>query len=78
MSRDEIIKYKSCLLLELGKLYHKYDIVMQLHVGALRRNNTKMFNRMGVDVGFDSINDRNYAIELSCFLDSLDKHDLLP
>ena len=30
---------------------------MQLHIGALRNNNTRMFNKIGADSGFDSIDD---------------------
>ena len=51
---------------------------MQLHLGALRNNNTRMFEKMGPDVGFDSINDFEIARGLSKILDSLDKKDCLP
>ncbi|MGL4677661.1 MAG: glucuronate isomerase [Brevinema sp.] len=74
----EIIQYKSFLMVEMGKIYSKYHWVMQLHIGALRNNNTKMFQLMGSDIGFDSINDHNYAPELSGFLDTLMMNDALP
>ena len=51
---------------------------MQLHIGALRNNNTKMFDKLGPDAGFDSINDHSIAENLSSLLDSLDKEDMLP
>ena len=51
---------------------------MQLHIGALRNNNTRMFEKMGPDVGFDSINDFEIARGLSKILDSLEKKDALP
>ena len=48
---------------------------MQLHIGALRNNNTRMFNKLGADVGFDSIDDGEVATSLSRLLDSLDITD---
>ena len=36
-----------------------------------------MFKLLGPDTGFDSMGDHNYAIELSRFLDCLDKDDKL-
>ena len=51
---------------------------MELHVGALRNNNTRMFKKIGADSGFDSIDDCNMALGLSKFLDSLDSQNALP
>ena len=51
---------------------------MQLHMGALRNNNTKMFNQLGPDVGFDSIDDEQLASKLSKLLNSLAETDSLP
>ena len=47
---DEVIE----TLIILGKEYAKRGWVMQLHIGALRNNNTKMYEKLGVDTGFDS------------------------
>jgi glucuronate isomerase len=52
--------------------------VMQLHIGALRNNSTRMFNCLGPDTGFDSISDAGVARPLSRFLDMLDLQDRLP
>ena len=51
---------------------------MQLHIGALRNNNTKMYNLLGADTGFDSINDLCIAEKLSAFMNSLEMDDVLP
>ena len=51
---------------------------MQLHLSPLRNNNTRMFEKLGADVGFDSIDDPIQAKTLSSFLNELDKEDLLP
>ena len=62
----------------LGREYAKRGWVMQLHIGAMRNNNTRMFEKLGADTGFDSINDFSVAEKLSYILDSLEKDDLLP
>jgi len=71
---DDIIEK----LVFLGEEYAKRGWTMQLHIGALRNNNTRMFEKMGPDVGFDSINDFEIARGLSKILDSLEKKDALP
>ncbi len=63
-------KYRFFTFNFLAKEYGKRNYIMQLHIGALRNNNTKMKNRIGVDAGFDSIDDRAIAHKLSRFLDS--------
>lgn len=78
ISIEEEKYYFTFVFIELSKLYCKYDLVMQLHIGALRNNNTKMFRKIGPDAGFDSINDINIAQNLSELLDSLNTRDILP
>lgn len=75
---EEASKYSCAILIALGKMYAKKGIVMQLHIGALRNNNTKMFNKIGVDAGFDSIDDGEIAYTISKILDNMDKESLLP
>ena len=58
--------------------YAKRGWTMQIHVGAIRNNNTNMFRKLGPDTGFDSIGDTSLAAPLSRLLDSLDREDLLP
>lgn len=74
---DESI-YSTMILISLGKMYSKRNMVMQLHIGALRNNNSRMFNRVGADAGFDSIDDGEIAYSLSRILDALDIEDKLP
>ena len=75
---EEETKYATYTLRFLGKLYSKLGWTMQLHIAAMRDNNTRMLNKVGQDVGFDSIDDKSIAYALSRFLDSLDKEDKLP
>ena len=71
---DDIIEK----LVFLGEEYAKRGWVWQLHIGALRNNNTRMFEKLGPDTGFDSVNDFQIAEGLSKILDSLEKKDCLP
>ncbi len=75
---EEIEKYSTLTMISLGRMYNKRGMVMQLHIGALRNNNTRMFKKLGADVGFDSIDDGEVATSLSRLLDSLDITDELP
>lgn len=74
----EIIGYRSALLVELGKMYAEKQWVMQLHMGAIRNNNTRIQRLVGADAGVDSIGDNLLAEGLSKFLDALDQTNSLP
>ena len=78
LTEEEIDIFKTSMLKEMAKEYTKLGWAMQLHIGALRNNNTKMFNKLGADTGFDSINDLSIAEKLSRFLDNLEVDDALP
>ncbi|MDC9597509.1 glucuronate isomerase [Xenorhabdus anantnagensis] len=78
LSELEIAQFTTAVLVWLGKQYSKRGWVMQMHIGALRNNNTRMFNLLGPDSGFDSIGDNHIAYPLSRLLDEMDKTDELP
>ena len=78
LTADEIKAYKSSVLIDLAKKYKELDWAMQLHIGALRNNNTKMFNILGADTGFDSIADYCIAEDLSHLLNAMNMSDNLP
>ncbi|HET6872880.1 MAG TPA: glucuronate isomerase, partial [Sporolactobacillaceae bacterium] len=78
LSKEEVVKFRGFLLKELGQMYAEKQWVMQLHMGAMRNNNTKMMGTLGKDTGFDSVGETNFAGGLSHFLDSLDQLDALP
>lgn len=75
---EEVEKYKTSIITFFAKEYAKRDWVMQIHIGALRNNNTNMFKKLGPDTGFDSIDDNKIAHKLSRFMDNLDKYGNLP
>lgn len=78
LSTEEEIKFKGYLLATLAKEYHKRNLVMQLHIGAMRNNSARMYEALGVDAGFDSQDDFSYARELSALLNEADKESALP
>jgi len=77
LSRAEAVKLRSALLHELALLDHARGWVQQLHLGALRDNNTRLRRALGKDSGFDSIGDFPQAESLARFLDRLDRSDRL-
>lgn len=74
----EQARFVSFLLDFLGEMYAESGWTMQLHLGALRNNNTRLLRALGPDTGFDSIGDFPQAAALSSFLDRLDARDRLP
>jgi glucuronate isomerase len=69
----EVLKFKSMMLHENAVLNHSKGWVQQFHYGAIRNNNTSMFNKLGADAGFDSMNDVSYvAKNMSRFFDNLE------
>lgn len=77
LQKNEIIKFKSCMLYEFGIMDHSRGWTQQFHLGALRNNNTRQFLRLGPDTGFDSIGDFEIARPLARFLDRLDMENKL-
>jgi glucuronate isomerase len=77
LSWEEVEKYKSAILYDLGQIYHELGWVQQFHLGALRNNNAKAMRTMGADTGWDSIGDWSQARSLSKHLARLDNEDKL-
>ncbi len=77
LTSEEILKFKSCMLYEFGVMDHSRGWTQQFHIGALRNNNTRLFNQLGPDTGFDSIGDKPVAEPLSHLLNRLDTEDKL-
>ena len=68
---EDIAKYKGWVLIELGKMYAQKGFVMQLHIGAIRDNNSVMLAKAGNNIGEDSLNDFNYIAQLGAVLDGV-------
>lgn len=78
LTQKECDKYKTSIILALGAKYHSLGWAMEIHVGAMRNNNTDMFNKLGADSGFDSVGDSCIAKPLSRLLDALNRENNLP
>ncbi len=74
----EMDAFKTDLLKVCAEEYTRLDWSMQIHIGALRNNNRKMYEKLGADTGYDSINDLCIAEDLGAFLNHLEYHDCLP
>lgn len=70
--------FKGYLTYFLFKLYAKYDIATELHVGAMRNNNSVMLEKLGLDTGYDSIAEDNSIANMSRLFDRLNSENALP
>ena len=77
-STADILAFRGALLAELGRMDAEAGWVMQLHLGALRSVNTRMFDILGPDTGYDVIGDWPQAEGLARLLDTLDREGKLP
>ena len=78
VSPEEHRQYASNLMLFFGQLDAKRGWTKQLHLGALRSNNTRQLRQLGPDTGFDSIGDFPQCQALAAYLDRLDSENSLP
>ncbi|MBQ8284159.1 MAG: glucuronate isomerase, partial [Clostridia bacterium] len=70
--------FKGYLTYFLFKLYAKYDVATELHVGAMRNNNSVMLEKLGLDTGYDSISEENSIKYMSRLFDKLNNENSLP
>ena len=70
--------FKGYLTYFLFKLYAKYNIATELHIGAMRNNNSIMLAKLGLDTGYDSIAEDNSIKNMSRLFDRLNSENALP
>jgi len=75
---DETATFRSALLFEALAMDARSGWSAQIHYGALRNNNSRMFKALGPDTGFDSIGDWNVAVPMARLFDRLEQADALP
>ena len=78
VSPADAAKFRSFLMIFFGQLDAEKGWTKQLHLGALRNNNTRLLRTLGPDTGFDSIGDFLQAEALTRYLDKLDRENQLP
>lgn len=77
VSEAEQRKFKSAMLIHFAEWDWEKGWVQQFHLGALRNNNSRMKQTLGVDTGWDSMGDWHQAKPLASFLDKLDSNNKL-
>ena len=77
-SPDDHRRFASNLMLEFGRWDAARNWTKQLHLCARRNNNTRRFQELGPDTGFDSIGDWPQGDALGSYLDRLDRENALP
>ena len=75
---EQTAKFAWFMMLFFGRLDADRGWTKQLHLGALRNNNSRLLKRLGADAGVDSIGDFAQARALSRYLDRLDSEEKLP
>lgn len=71
-------RFASFLMLYFGRLDAEKGWTKQLHVGALRNTNTRMYRALGPDKGFDTIGDWPQVEAMCAYLDRLEQENALP
>jgi glucuronate isomerase len=77
LTKEEIVKFKSAMLVEFAVMDWETGWTQQFHFGAIRDNNSRLFKSLGPDTGFDSIGDFTVAKAMSKFLNRLDTDNKL-
>ena len=72
LQRQEILQFKSAVLLELARMDADKNWVQQFHLNALRNVNSRALKALGSDTGYDTMGDFDVARSLAKFLDILD------
>jgi glucuronate isomerase len=65
-------------MLFFGQLDAEKGWTKQLHLGALRNTNARMFEKLGRDIGCDSMDDPAHAAGLRFYLDTIEARGHLP
>ncbi|MFA5848957.1 MAG: glucuronate isomerase [Bacteroidales bacterium] len=71
ISLEEVQKFKSGILYDLAVMDYEKGWTQQFHIGAIRNNNTRMYNILGADTGYDAIHDIPCALAGHRFFDRL-------
>jgi glucuronate isomerase len=77
LTQGEVLKFKSAMMVIFAEMDWEKGWTQQFHYGAIRNNNTRLFNQLGADTGFDSIGTFNTAKAMSKFLNRLDTNNKL-
>lgn len=74
---EDINIYRTAVLLDLARMDCRSGWVQQFHIGPLRNNNRRMFEKLGPDTGFDAIGDKSLAAAGHKFFSTLAYDNML-
>jgi len=77
LTADQVLKFKSAVLLELCIMDHQRGWVQQFHLGAVRNTNPRAYRTLGPDTGYDSIGDFQVGLPLVRLLGKLEERSAL-
>lgn len=77
ITTQEAAVFKSAMLMYIAEWNYEKHWVQQYHIGPLRNNNSKKFQELGPDTGWDSMGNTIQANHLVTFLDRLDRKNKL-
>jgi glucuronate isomerase len=77
-SPEEKEKFSFYLMVFFGQLDAAKGWTKQLHLGAFRNTNSRMFELLGPDSGFDTIGDTQQGPALVTYLDALARAEAMP
>ncbi len=78
ISAEDAEKFKTVLMLFLGRQYSRRGWAMELHMGAMRSCNSRMVSQIGANTGYDSVADHAQAHNVAALLNELDKTQQCP
>lgn len=78
LTHEEVLQFKTMMMLFFGREYAARDLAMQLHYGAKRENNERVFEAAGANAGIDCINEKGFTAEVADFLNALCRTGELP
>ncbi len=77
-SPEDKERFSFYMMVFFGQLDAARGWTKQLHLGAFRNTNHRMFGRLGPDTGYDTIGDTSQGEALVAYLDALTREDALP
>lgn len=78
ITEEEKNMFFSHMMRFLAKMYKEKNIIMQIHFATYRNINTKCFENIGRDAGFDVFRNQVFTDRLAKFFDDLNNIDSLP
>lgn len=78
LAKNESEQWMTYILQQVASWNASKGWTMQFHIGPIRNNNTRMFEKLGPDTGYDAMLDEPVARKFVDFLDSLEQTGELP